>query len=556
MLCKNCQKEFTITDADREFYRKTEVPEPTWCPDCRRLRRQNWRNERFLFYRDCSFSGKKILAEYPVESPFLIYRTDIWHSDAWQTPQKDYDPTRPFLEQWRELQLITPRAATFVSLETMENSDYCNSASYLKNCYMVFADQNSEDLYYAVYCYDTNSSADCFNVLDSELCYDSVDLKKCYNVSYSVNCQNCFDSYFLNDCVGCHNCFACVGLRNREYCWNNKQLTKEEYLTELAKTNFGDYAVREKLWQAAKDFWQKNIICRYYHGVKNLGVSGDYLNNCKNVSDSFDCHGLEDGHFCTNVTGAKDCFDYDKWGVEVEKIYESISVGYQCYNLKFCGSCWRNCTNLEYCDYCFSCRDCFGCVGLKKGKYCILNKQYGEKEYFTLVEKIKESMKRDATYGEFFPVKFSPYAFNNSMAADYFSYTKDEAEKNGLVWQEVDKKLPVPGRDLPLNIKDIKDEITKEILACANCGKNYKIIKQELDFYRKQNIPVPRQCFSCRHLLRMVLHNPRKLYPRQCMCENVSHGHNGQCQVKFETTYAPNRLERVYCEECYQREIY
>ncbi|MBI5622130.1 DNA-directed RNA polymerase, partial [Candidatus Falkowbacteria bacterium] len=31
---------------------------------------------------------------------------------------------------------------------------------------------------------------------------------------------------------------------------------------------------------------------------------------------------------------------------------------------------------------------------------------------------------------------------------------------------------------------------------------------------------------------------------------------NAGCTNEFETTYAPERPERVYCEECYQKEIY
>ena len=40
------------------------------------------------------------------------------------------------------------------------------------------------------------------------------------------------------------------------------------------------------------------------------------------------------------------------------------------------------------------------------------------------------------------------------------------------------------------------------------------------------------------------------------MCDKTNHDHNGKCQIEFETSYAPERLEIVYCESCYNQEIY
>jgi hypothetical protein len=61
------------------------------------------------------------------------------------------------------------------------------------------------------------------------------------------------------------------------------------------------------------------------------------------------------------------------------------------------------------------------------------------------------------------------------------------------------------------------------------------------------NIPLPRYCPNCRHHERLKNRNPLKLYKRTCMKEG--------CDVEFETTYAPERKEIVYCEKCYQNEV-
>jgi hypothetical protein len=44
----------------------------------------------------------------------------------------------------------------------------------------------------------------------------------------------------------------------------------------------------------------------------------------------------------------------------------------------------------------------------------------------------------------------------------------------------------------------------------------------------------------------MALRNPRKLFDRKC----------DKCWVKIKTTYSPDRKEIVYCESCYNKEVY
>jgi len=99
---------------------------------------------------------------------------------------------------------------------------------------------------------------------------------------------------------------------------------------------------------------------------------------------------------------------------------------------------------------------------------------------------------------------------------------------------------------LPENISDIPDDILNWALTCEVSRRPYRIIKKELEFYRKHNLPIPRRHPDQRHLDRMSLRNPRKLYDRNCM----------KCGIEIKTTYSPERPEIVYCEECYKKEIY
>jgi hypothetical protein len=77
-------------------------------------------------------------------------------------------------------------------------------------------------------------------------------------------------------------------------------------------------------------------------------------------------------------------------------------------------------------------------------------------------------------------------------------------------------------------------------------GKPFKLIKQELEFYRKYLLPLPTKHPDQRHLERLALKTPRKLFERNCM----------KCWSEIRTGYAPERPETIYCSACYYKEIY
>ena len=119
-------------------------------------------------------------------------------------------------------------------------------------------------------------------------------------------------------------------------------------------------------------------------------------------------------------------------------------------------------------------------------------------------------------------------------------------------------------KDLPSNLDEVQDSIIKEVIGCENKNKSstycrgaYKIIIDELNLYRKLGVPLPRLCFMCRHESRLKMRNPMKLWHRSCMCEKQGHFHGkGKCKAEFETSYASERPETIYCEKCYQMEVY
>jgi len=247
------------------------------------------------------------------------------------------------------------------------------------------------------------------------------------------------------------------------------------------------------------------------------------------------------------VEDVHDARDYCYWGIRSELLYECQGCGYDVFNLRFCNLCWSGCQNLTYCDHCFACKDCFGCSGLKKKQYCIFNKQYTKEEYEVLVSRIIEHMKKTEEYGEFFPISDSTFAYNESLAQEHLPITKEDALRLDYPWKDKGNKDFVPqGNALPDDITEATDEYTSKVFSCASTQKNFKIIPQELEFYRKHNIPLPIYHPDERHQRRFSQRNPRRLHARQCQ----------KCNKEIKTTFAPETPEIVYCEACYLDEVY
>jgi len=268
----------------------------------------------------------------------------------------------------------------------------------------------------------------------------------------------------------------------------------------------------------------------------------------------------KDSKWCQFITfkPVENCVDYSGWGNNAELIYESFIAGDNASNVKFSGYCWSDVLNTEYSLWCVTSKNNFGCVNLKRKSYCILNKEYPKEKYEELKKQIIENMKRNPyidelgqawPYGEFFGAGFSKFAYNNSTAHKFFPKIKEGAIKLGYTWNdEVEQpaEATISGNNLPETISGVDNSILKEIISCTTCDKKYKIASLEFDLLQKMNIPLPSRCLKCREKsLFDKLQMPR-LYDRECM----------KCGKAIRTSYAPERPEIIYCEKCYQQEIY
>lgn len=545
-VCTVCNQPFTIEDDDLKFYKKIEVPPPTFCPEDRRLRRLLYRNDRKLYRRTCDLCQKSIIAVYEQKAPFPIYCNECWWSDNWNSDRyaRDFDFNRPFFEQWQELNSIVPHIALWQIQN--DNSEFTHDASHNKDCYMLFGADYNRNAYYSYSIIYSKDSCDCIQTFKCERMYEATDCMECQFNYFSQIMRNCSECHFCFDMINCHNCFGCAGLRNKSYYFYNKQLTPAEYkahMAEIAWTPAGIWEHIQKAYETHLTVPRKFVI------QKNCEECvGSYLANCKNVKYSFDCEDCRDVSHTLLAHTSKDIHDCEIVFYNGEVCYESQTLIKNCFRCLF-SYFLRDAKEVAYCNECYSSQKLFGCVGVRQKKHCILNKQYKPEEYEAMVGRIIEHMKAAGEWGEFFPARMSPFAYNESSAYDNVlpSFTEKGATERGYRWKKIDPKEHQPQTcEVPAHIKDVPDAITNEILACSRCGKNYKIVPQELIFYRRNNIPIPISCFDCRHRARLLRRGPRRLYDRNC----------ARCGTDIKTIYMPEKKDIVYCEKCYLETVY
>lgn len=525
------------------------VPPPSKCPDCRWQQHLSFRNEYAYFKRNCDFSGKAIVSMHPEGTPFPVYAIEDWLSDSWDAKEygREYDFNRPFFEQFKELANTVPHYSRFTDPSTDENSDYTNAAAFNKNCYLICQAAFNQDCYYSRGINDCTDCTDCFRIANSQQCYEGISLVNCNRCFFVKNSSNCSNCYFSTELSGCTNCFGCHGLTKKEYCIFNKQVSKEEWEEKVEKLTLTHSVIDQMKKQS--DTLRLTVPHRASHILQSEDVVGEDLVGCKGCQMVFDSKDQQDCAYNHEVTqDAKDCQDLSMFGLHTELLYNCVACGIDAQCLLFSSHSWTNVYNLIYCESCYpSVNNCFGCFGIKKSEYCILNKQYTKEQYEELVPRIIEHMQQTGQWGQFFSPDVSAFGYNSTIAQDYFPLTREQAIEKGFNWHdEQTKEPPRETATIPDSIEDVPADITEQVCVCEQRNTPYKITPQELSFYKRYKLPLPRRCPEERHQDRIRQRNPRTLWKREC----------GKCKKEVQTTYSPDRPEIIYCEDCYLSTVY
>ena len=560
--CQNCKQNFTIEPDDFGFYEKIRVPPPTFCPKCRLIRRLAWRNERSLYNRKCQNCGKKIVTIYSPETQITIYCETCWWGDGWDGTEYgvDIDFSKPFLVQLFELRKKVPALNLFSFI--MINSPYCNMANDMKNCYLVHDGTFNEDVSYGSGVFHSKDSQDISLVRKAELSYELTACINCYHCAFSEQCQDSVDVYFSHGLRGCSNCFGCIDLRGKNYYIFNEPYTKKEYEEKIRFFGLDSHKNILSWKQKAEQFFLQ-YPRKYYFGMQNTNFTGDFIENGKNIRDCFFVGNIEDSKFCSFISNGpvRTTYDFTHYGDNIELMYECLQCGDGTSNVKGSWGVWTISRNVNYTITSPGVSDIFGCIGLKKKQYCILNKQYTKEQYEELLPRLIQHMNdlpyvdhkgRIYKYGDFFPAELSLFGYNETTAQEYFPLTEKEARDMGFNWRkrlERDYEITKSPKDLPDSVQDVDESILNEIIACeheARCNEScmtaFRILPEDREFYERHELPHPTLCPNCRHFERIAKRNPLKLWDRQC----------AKCSNEIPTSYSPDRPEVVYCIQCYQ----
>ncbi len=548
--CQNCKNDFTIEPDDFSFYEKMKVPAPNICPDCRFKMKALFRNETTLYSgRKCELCLKSIVTMYNPKSPYKVYCHECFYSDKWNPMdyKLDFNFEKPFLDQFKELLESVPKITTYATSGDGPNinSEYINMASGCKNCYLVFNTSPAEELMYSRGVRQGNFSSDIYFGTSFENSYESINIQQSSGIIFGQNIISCVDCAFLYNCSGLINCFGCVNLRNKSNYFLNEQLSPEDYKIKINEI-IGSYEKMEAFKKEFESLKQK-FPHRENNNLKTLNSTGDYLFECKNVRDSFEITNGEDCRYLFASKSIKDSMGTIGYGTKSERLLEVVATGFSSNIIGSYGL--ENCQDVLYGFYLKNCQDAIGCDSLRNAKFAILNKEYSKEEYEKIKDHIVNELTEQNLYGLMMPPELAPFAYNETIAQDNFPLTKEEVLALGFRWEDdiqmTKGKETLQPEQISDHIKDVSDSITSEVLKCISCERNYKIIEQELLFYRKMNLPIPRRCFYCRHQDRIIRRGPYKFWDRKC----------DYCNKDIKTNYAPDRLEIVYCESCYQQEV-
>lgn len=562
LQCTSCSKEFSIYEGEQLLRDKLapvidrvryELPLPTHCEDCRFNRRLAQINERHLYYRTCDATGKTIVSNYRANARHKVYEAEYWMSDKWDPMVygREVSFTEPFFDQFQRLHQEVPR----MSLDRgahMENSDYNNHVDSLKDCYMCIQCNWAQQCTYCTFSQRINNTHFSTFVFDCEHVYESINARGCYGVSFSENIKHCSDSIFLARCTNVKDSICCVNLHDKQYCIFNKQYTKEEY--EAKKKEFYNHfqtssqEVMAQFHEFAKTFPEPSD-----YNIGSGEMVGEYLDNCADTYFSYRCKQNKDAWYAYLSTDSKDVLDSS--GYVLERGYEALVSGEESYGIYF-STAWDHCRDIYYSDYCFiGSHDLFGCVGLKRKQYCILNKQYSKEEYFALVHKIIAHMKATGEWGEFFPERISPFPYIDSVAMDFSPLSPEEIqERNFYYTKDVTQLSEYQGKEYLLEETKYYADREKAkgllgaVLRCEETGGTYKILPSELAFCLRYDLPLPRLSPSRRYWHHIQQMNSRNTKLRTCASQQLTEPPM-YCEKEM---YSSSKGANVYCRTCFR----
>lgn len=293
-----------------------------------------------------------------------------------------------FLEEYRKLQLKTPRPSAFIV--NAVNSDFCYNVDQAKNLYLIANGVKDQDCLYGRDVYGCIDCVDCDHIKDCTLLYGCINCRNCYNGDFlqdSESCSDCRYGYFLKNCK---NCVGCAGLSHREFYIFNEPYSPEEYRKKIA--SLSDPQIREGFERVKRQTPRANLTV-----INSEMSSGNGVYHSRNIYHSYDVINCEDSGYLIESKDLKDCYDCSI--LEKSQLCYQLSSSFGMNNSNFCYFCMES-SDLEYCENVVASEFCFGCISLHRKKYYILNQPYSPEEYFRITAEIKADLRARNLYGK------------------------------------------------------------------------------------------------------------------------------------------------------------
>ncbi|MDP2630810.1 MAG: hypothetical protein Q8P56_05395 [Candidatus Uhrbacteria bacterium] len=542
-ICPITGLSFEHHELERRHYERFGFPVPDIHPIARFVSRLCHGNNWSLYWTVDARTGKKLLSCHDPKDGEQIVDHHYWMSDEFDAREygREFDFSRGFFEQYFEMVRSIPKPN--VTIVNCTNVEYANHVFNSKNCYLCFICLNSENILYS---FRSRNSRDCLYIMNSrscELCYQCIHCTECYDVQFAEFSSHCSASRFLSNCNDCIDCYQCANLKSKQYCIQNIQYTKDGYEAKMKEIDLSSYVQFQKECER----WQAFLATQPIQAERNIGCedsTGTFMTNCQSC---IFCSNLTNSENCVNSFGNNTTEGCDTAGENSQ--YGLMNVGFiESQNVAYTLVA-EHCYAIQYSQYMIQSHDCFGCYGLHKVSFCILNKEYAPEEYNRLQERIAEHMKKTGEWGKFFPPQYSPFFYDDTNAAGVLASEFDDCDMVALaIGMRVRDTKGEKNHDAvgTAQMSDRCDEYSDSALgtvwACEKSGAAYKVTSQELRLYQRMRVPVPRISWRAQFELYSPMMYP---VPHKAACV--------RCGKDIYSYIHPRKTARkIFCDSCFE----
>ncbi len=594
--CKYCLEEFPVTSIEKELLGKHMFKYPEHCSLCNFKLLNSFLNDKNLYHVKDNSDNKNIISIHSGETCVNIMEVNKYKRYILDDKWFDYamDIWDDIFEDFRKIYKNFPRPSRLV-YPSLENWEYSSHSWWAKNVYLsfcVFVD--CEDIYHSFriigWCTNIFSS---YNLTNCSNFYYSKNFWNSNNVFFSSSWYNCHDLIFCKDMINCKECIFSCNQVNKSYMVYNKQYTKQEYV-EIKKDVLS--RIQDRDWfdfleSKYKEMLETTLIREATDTNRCEYVSWENVYDSKKCFNSHCWSGLEN---CVNIQNLWDSSEdtcvniinsIEAWS-NIQNCFWMVSFWKNVYN-SFYSISMTESKNIYYSIDLELCEECMFCMWLKSKKYCILNNQYDKKTYFEKKDEIISKLINDWKWWDHIWWDVQSFPYNDTLSYDYFWVNKiiyfdwreeilnknsnwivrllwddfiSKAKLDLWSWEEIDifwriweKEINIPDNfekihssNLP-KISDADESIIDKVIICEQTRRPFRIIKKELEFLKKKNMPLPRHHHNYR-ISNLIWTNPiGQLFLWKC----------DKCWSDMLIAFNKKPpCKAVYCSPCYKEYMY